>query len=200
VLRFFFGAATSSVGPLGRVSCCSPLGVPPGVAHAPNLYFNSSHRHIRIWVCLDHICHRIVRRSSVCETPTRNQHNFGCVLPNLACVIDCACGVKPSWRGHSCVTGDNHRSSGVVIARIHSLGALDHQRRDLHLIKLSYLTEDQAFASIMGGGYNIEEQGFALVRRDQNWWQGQEHLYPIKSRAGNEPSSARRLGSVQLGG
>jgi hypothetical protein len=57
--------------------------------------------------CLDHICHRTVRRSSVCETPTRNQHNFSCVLPILACVLDCACRDKPSWQGHSCVTGDN---------------------------------------------------------------------------------------------
>jgi hypothetical protein len=31
---------------LGRVSCWSPLVVPLGVVHAPNLYFNSSRRHI----------------------------------------------------------------------------------------------------------------------------------------------------------
>jgi hypothetical protein len=49
-------------------------------------------------------------------------------------VLDCACRDKPSWRGHSCVTGDNQRSCGVVIARNHSLGALDHQRQDLHSI------------------------------------------------------------------
>jgi hypothetical protein len=48
------------------------------------------------------------------------------------------------WQGHSCVKGDNQQSSGVVIARNRSLGALDHQRQDLHPIKLSYLTEDQA--------------------------------------------------------
>jgi hypothetical protein len=35
-----------------------------------------------------------------------------------------------------------------VIARNHSLGALDHQRRDLHSIKLSYLTEDRAASTI----------------------------------------------------
>jgi hypothetical protein len=52
---------------------------------------------------------------------------------------------KPSWRGHSCVMGDNQWSSGVVIVGSRSLGALDHQRRDLHPIKLLYLTEDQAF-------------------------------------------------------
>jgi hypothetical protein len=44
--------------------------------------------------------------------------------------------------------GDNQRSHGVVIARNRSLGALDHQRRDLHSIKLSYLTEDRATSTI----------------------------------------------------
>ena len=53
----------------------------------------------------------------------------------LACVIDCDCRDKPSWRGHSCDTDDNQRSIGVVITRNRSLGALDHQRRDLHPIK-----------------------------------------------------------------
>jgi hypothetical protein len=99
--------------------------------------------------CLDHICHRTVRRSSVCETPSHNQHNFGCVLPILACVLNCACRDKPSWRGHSCVMGDNQRSSGIVIARIRSLGALGHQRQDLHPIKLSYLPKDWASSSII---------------------------------------------------
>jgi hypothetical protein len=37
-----------------------------------------------------------------------------------------------------------------VIARNRSLGALDHQRRDLHSIKLSYLTEDRAASTISG--------------------------------------------------
>jgi hypothetical protein len=41
--------------------------------------------------------------------------------------------------------GDNQRSSGVVIVRSRSLGGLDHQRRDLHPIKLSYLTEDRPY-------------------------------------------------------
>ena len=35
-----------------------------------------------------------------------------------------------------------------MIARNRSLGALDHQRRDLHSIKLSYLTEDRAASTI----------------------------------------------------
>jgi hypothetical protein len=72
-------------------------------------------------------------------------------FPVLACVLDCACRDKPSWRGHSCVTGDNQRSRGVVIARNRSLGALDHQRRDLHSIKLSYLMEDRASSTIRRG-------------------------------------------------
>jgi hypothetical protein len=36
----------------------------------------------------------------------------------------------------------------VLIERIRSLGALEHQHRDLHPIKLSYLTEDRATSSI----------------------------------------------------
>jgi hypothetical protein len=35
-----------------------------------------------------------------------------------------------------------------VIARNRSLGALDHQRRDLHSIKLSYLMEDRVASTI----------------------------------------------------
>jgi hypothetical protein len=53
---------------LGRVSCWSPLGVPPGVVHARNHYFNSIHRHIRVWVLLrsylssnNIVVHRFVR-------------------------------------------------------------------------------------------------------------------------------------------
>src|SRR5207237_6835596 len=57
----------------------------------------------------------------------------------LACALGCTCRDKPSWRGHSCDTDDNQRSSGVVIARSHSFRALDHQRRDLHFNRL-YLT------------------------------------------------------------
>jgi hypothetical protein len=44
--------------------------------------------------------------------------------------------------------GDNQWSSGVVIARSRLFGALDHQRRDLHPVKLSYLTKDRASYSI----------------------------------------------------
>src|SRR5205814_10339232 len=79
------------------------------------------------------------RHSSVCETPLRDQYSFDCNFSVLACVLGYTCRDKPSWRGHSCDTGDNQRSSGVVIARSRSFGALDHQRRDLHFNRL-YLT------------------------------------------------------------
>jgi hypothetical protein len=69
-------------------------------------------------------------------------------LKIVACVLDCAYRDKPSWWGHSCVMGDNKWSSVVVIARSCSIGALDLQRRDLHPIKLSYLTENHAFPYI----------------------------------------------------
>jgi hypothetical protein len=42
-----------------------------------------------------------------------------------------------------------------VIARNRLLGALDHQRRDLHLIKLSYLTEDRAASTITLCGHMV---------------------------------------------
>jgi hypothetical protein len=47
--------------------------------HALILYLFSNHRHIRFGFCLDQFCHRTVSLSSVCETPSRNQYNFGCV-------------------------------------------------------------------------------------------------------------------------
>jgi hypothetical protein len=50
--KFYFGAATPSVGPLGRVSRRSPLGASPGVTPALILYLFSSRRHIRFWVLL----------------------------------------------------------------------------------------------------------------------------------------------------
>jgi hypothetical protein len=145
-LRICFGSTTLSVG-----SCIvlEPIRVPLGVGHAPNLYFISNHHHIRVCVLFRSylslnsvVVHQFVR------PPPRDQYSFDCVLPVLACVLDCACKDKPSWWGHSCVTGDNQWSSGVAIARICSLGALDHQRRGLHPIKLSYLTEDRASPSI----------------------------------------------------
>jgi hypothetical protein len=79
VFRFYFGAASPSIGSLGYVSRRSPLGARPGVTHALILYLFSSHSHIRFWVLLRSICHRTVSPSSVCETPSHNQYNFGCV-------------------------------------------------------------------------------------------------------------------------
>jgi hypothetical protein len=64
---------------LGRVSRRSPLGASSGVTHALILYLFSSHCHIRFGFCLDQFCHRTVSPSSACETPSRNQYNFGCV-------------------------------------------------------------------------------------------------------------------------
>jgi hypothetical protein len=64
---------------LGCVSRRSPLGASPGVTHALILYLFSSRRHIRFGFCLDQFCHRTVSPSSVCETPSRNQYNSGCV-------------------------------------------------------------------------------------------------------------------------
>jgi hypothetical protein len=43
-------------------------------------------------------------------------------------------------------------TNGAVIVRNRSLGALDHQHRDLHSIKLSYLMEDRATSSITRRG------------------------------------------------
>jgi hypothetical protein len=42
-----------------------PLGVPPRVVHTPNLYFISSHHHIRVWVLL-RLFIKQYRRSSFC--------------------------------------------------------------------------------------------------------------------------------------
>jgi hypothetical protein len=102
--------------------------VRPGVTHALELYLFSSPHHIRVGFGLDHIFIEECRRLSVCKTPPHDQYSFDCVIPILACVLDCACRDKSPWHGHSCVIGDNQQSSSIVIARIRSLGALDHQR------------------------------------------------------------------------
>jgi hypothetical protein len=49
------------------------------VTHALILYLFSSRCHIRFGFCLDQLCHQTVSLTSVCETPSRNQYNFGCV-------------------------------------------------------------------------------------------------------------------------
>src|SRR5438132_3668529 len=66
--RIYQGAAPPSFGPLGLVSCWSPLGARPGVLHAPNPYLFSSRRHFRVRVLLRFILssnsivvHRFVR-------------------------------------------------------------------------------------------------------------------------------------------
>jgi hypothetical protein len=52
-----------------------------------------------------------------------------------------------------------------VIARNRSLGALDHQRRDLHSIKLLYLTEDRVASSIIRGAEAFLEH-YSITERD----------------------------------
>src|SRR6266498_2245560 len=66
--RICQGVAPPSFGPLGLVSCWSPLGARPGVLNAPNPYLFSSRRHFRVWVLLRFILssnsvavHRLVR-------------------------------------------------------------------------------------------------------------------------------------------
>src|SRR5438105_15755198 len=73
--RICQGAASPSFGPLGRVSCWSPLGARSGVLHAPNPYLFSSRRHFRVWVLLRFILssnsitvHRFVRPHFVINT------------------------------------------------------------------------------------------------------------------------------------
>ena len=58
--RICQGAASPSFGPLGRVSCWSPLGARPGVLHAPNPYLFSSRHTLGFGFCLDLFCHRTV--------------------------------------------------------------------------------------------------------------------------------------------
>jgi hypothetical protein len=144
------GAVSPSFRPLARVPCWSPLGLRPGDLHTPNSLLFSSHHHLRVWVLLRFIVIKQCRRSSVCETPSRNQV---CLIasPILACVLDCACRDKPSWRGYLYDTGDNQQRSGVVIVGFCSFGALDHQRWVLHQSSLSYLSEDRDSTS-----YQIE--------------------------------------------
>src|SRR5438105_3078063 len=73
--RICQGVASPSFGPLSRVSCWSPLGVCPGVLHAPNPYLFSSRRHFRVRVLLRFILssnsiavHRFVRPHFVINT------------------------------------------------------------------------------------------------------------------------------------
>ena len=73
--RFCFGATTPYVRLLAHVSCWSPLGIPPGIVHAPKLYSISSRHHIRVWVLLRSylssnsiVVHRFVRLQLVINT------------------------------------------------------------------------------------------------------------------------------------
>jgi hypothetical protein len=54
-----------------------------------------------------------------------------------------------------------------VIARNRLLGALDHQRRDLHSIKLSYLMKDWATSSIRSSQGGLVYLKYTFRYRDQ---------------------------------
>jgi hypothetical protein len=71
---------TSSVGLLGRVSCWSLLGVPPEVLHALIFILSVAITTLGFGFCLYHVCHQTVCRSSVCETPLRDQCSFDYVF------------------------------------------------------------------------------------------------------------------------
>ena len=131
---------TPSVGLLGHVSCWSPLGVPPGVVHATNLYFISSRYHIKVLILLRSylssnsvVVHRFVRPQLVISAVLVVFFLF--LLMFLIALIGIILGGEVT-----CVTWVITNGAGVVIVRIRLLGALDHQRRDLDPIKLLYLT------------------------------------------------------------
>ena len=58
--RICQGAATPSFGPLDHVSCLGPLGACPGVLHDGNVFINSRHPSIRVWVLLRLFCQETV--------------------------------------------------------------------------------------------------------------------------------------------
>ena len=58
--RICQGAASPSFGPLGRVSCWSPLGPHPGVLHALTLIYSLAAATLGFGFCLDFFCPRTV--------------------------------------------------------------------------------------------------------------------------------------------
>jgi hypothetical protein len=78
-----------------------------------------------------------------------------------------------------------------VIARNCSLEALDHQRRDLHSIKLSYLTEDRAASTIRGPVSCVlgMDRGFPHVSGGRC----------VMLRGASSPSGGRALSSSDCG-
>jgi hypothetical protein len=52
-----------------------------------------------------------------------------------------------------------------VIVRIYSLGALNKQRRDLHPIKLSYLTGDRALHSVMFHAFVVKGFQYMFIHQ-----------------------------------
>jgi hypothetical protein len=150
LLRFCFGVATPSVGPLDRVSCWSPLGVPPGVVHAPNLYFNSSRHHIRVWIFLRSylssnsiVVYRFMRPHLVINVVLIAFFLFLLVfliaLAGISLRGDVTCVSRVITNEHWCSDCEDSfaRSLGSSTSRSPS-------------IKLPYLTKDQASPSING--------------------------------------------------
>ncbi len=58
--RICQGAASPSFGPLGRVSCWSPLGARPGVLHPLTLIYSVATTTLGFGFCLDLFCPRTV--------------------------------------------------------------------------------------------------------------------------------------------
>src|SRR5436189_1129018 len=154
--RICQGAASPSFGPLGRVSCWSPLGARPGVLHAPNPYLFSSHRHFRVWILLRFILssnsiavHRFVRPHFVINTVLIATSLF------LLVFSVALAGVSLLGEVIRVTRVITKRSSGVVIARSRSFGALDHQRRDLHFNRL-YLTSRKIGPNPLSSGISYQ--------------------------------------------
>jgi hypothetical protein len=77
----------------------------------PNLYLISNS--CIQGFCLDSFRHRIVSLFIGLWDPTSWSIQFWLCLPILDCVLGCAFMDKPSLWVHSCVIGDNQRTSGV---------------------------------------------------------------------------------------
>jgi hypothetical protein len=96
---------------------------------------------------LDHICQRAVSSFIGLWDPTSLSMQF--LLCSSCFCLNSWCVCRDKLHGEvTRVSHDNQQSSGLVIARIRSLRALDHQHRDLYPIKLSYLTDDRVLPSI----------------------------------------------------
>ena len=119
--RICQGAATPSFGPLDHVSSLGPLGARPGVLHDPRVFINSRRPSIRVWVLLRLICQEQFRRSSVCETPTREINHSSAIwlLSFLFLLVFFVAQAGISLLGEVNLVRDlvdNQRSCGAKIA------------------------------------------------------------------------------------